>query len=273
MKKASRNLLLAFCVAAAATAHAAPDRRAAQIERDVLSDVENGDCASAVKRLNEGLAEDHPQLNLLAATMFDHGVCVKRDWKRAVGLYVKADQGGEHAAAFRLAAGYAAPDRDPDIAAALWWLAHTSPLVQVKGCEVPPGSADDPDRFVAQIKSWPDQKLKACNYATGLVATIGGEVHYPTRALSHAMGGDFVLRFTPGLGRIDVQSGKTEEYQLLGIHSGDFVHERNTKYVTGTFEENLKRVAQRALERYPRPEGIDPSWQFFLKFRFALKRD
>jgi hypothetical protein len=31
-------------------------------------------------------------------------------------------------------------------------------------------------------------------------------------------------------------------------------------------------VAQRALQRYPRPEGIDPSWQFLVKFRFVIDR-
>jgi hypothetical protein len=270
MKKASQTLLLALCLAAAAGAHAEPDRRAIRIERDVLDAIESGDCEGAVKRLNEGLPENHPQLSLLAGTMFDHGVCVKRDWNRAVGLYVKAHQGGEHAAAFRLAAGYAAPDRDQDIAAALWWLAHTTPRVQVKGCEVQPDAVDDPDRFVAQLKSWPDTRLKACNYAAGLVATVAGEVHYPSRALAHSVGGDFILRFAPGQGRIDIKSGKTTEYQLLGVYNGDFVRERNTKYVTGTFEEHLQDVAQRALKRYPRPDGIDPSWQFPVMFRFVI---
>jgi hypothetical protein len=265
-------LLAALCLSAIAGAHAENDVRAAQIERDVVHAIEGNDCTGAINRLNEGLAENLPKINLLAATMFDHGVCVKANWERAVGLYVKAHQGGEHAAAFRLAAGYAAPDRDPDIAAALWWLAHTSPLVQVKGCEVPAEARSDADRFVEHVKRWPDQKLVACNYATGLVATVAGQVHYPARALSHAVGGDYVLRFTPGLGRIDVMSGKSTEYELFGVFDADFVRERKTKYVTGSFEENLQQVAQRALQRYPRPEGIDPSWQFLIKFRFVMDR-
>lgn len=265
-------LLMVLCLCALARAHAAPADRARQIELDVARSVEGNDCEGAVNRLNEGLADNLPKIDLLAATMFDHGICVKANWERAVSLYVKAHQGGEHAAAFRLAAGYAAPDRDPDIAAALWWLAHTSPAVQIKGCEVPADALGDPDRFVEQIKSWPEQKLVACNYATGLVATVAGQVHYPTRALSHSVGGDYVLRFTPGLGRIDIMAGKTREYELLGVYNADFVRERTTKYVTGSFEENLQKVADRALARYPRPEGIDPSWQFLVKFVFVIDR-
>jgi hypothetical protein len=271
MKKAISPLVLALGLSVMAAAHAAPGARSAQILRDVARDIESGDCASAVKQLNEGLSNDMPQLDLFAGSMFDHGVCVKRDWDKAVGLYVKAHQGGEHAAAFRLAAGYAAPDRDPDIAAALWWFAHTTPAIQVKGCEVAADAVADAGRFVAQLKSWPAAKLTACNYAAGLLATVAGEVHYPSRALSHAMGGDFVLRFTPALARIEIQSGQTEEYQLLGIHNAAFVRERNSKYVTDGFYENLQRVAQRALERYPKPAGIDPSWQFRVQFRFMIQ--
>jgi hypothetical protein len=265
-------LLAALCLSAIADAHAANDVRAAQIERDVVRAVEGNDCEGAVNRLNEGLAENLPKIDLLAGTMFDHGICVKANWERAVQMYVKADKGGEHAAAFRLAAGYAAPDRDPDIAAALWWLAHTTPLVQVKGCEVPAEARGDADSFVEHVKRWPDQKLLACNYATGLVASVAGQVHYPSRALSHAVGGDYVLRFTPGLGRIEVMSGKTTEYELIGVYNGDFVRERKTKYVTGSFEEHLQQVAQRALQRYPRPEGIDPSWHFLIRFSFVMDR-
>jgi hypothetical protein len=265
-------LLMALCLSALAGAHAAPSSSASQIERDVLRAIESNDCAGAVERLNQGLTEDLPRMNLLAGTMFDHGICVKANWERAAGLYARALKGGEHAAAFRLAAGYAAPDRDPDIAAALWWLAHTRPAIQVKGCEVPADSLDDADRFVAQVKAWPEQKLVACNYAAGLVATVAGEVHYPARALSHSMGGDYVLRFTPGLGRIDIMAGKAREYELLGVFNADFVRERSTKYVTGSFEENLQKVAQRALARYPRPDGIDPSWQFPVKFVFVIDR-
>jgi hypothetical protein len=267
MKKA-QTLLLALFLAAAAGAHAEQSHRAIQIQIDVQAAVDHGDCAGAVKRLNEGLSIDNPQINLLAGTMFDHGICVKRDWNRALGMYAKAYGAGEHAAALRLAAGYAEPDRGPDIAAALWWMAHTNPLMRVEGCEVTrdPVVAADPDRFVALLKSWPVDKLRACNYATGLVATLAAEVRYPSRELANAMNGNFVLRFTPARGRIEIQSANTAQYQRLdGIE-----REWDTKYVTGTFEEHLQQVAQRALERYPRPEGIDPSWQFVVGFSFAI---
>jgi hypothetical protein len=273
MKKAKWKMVLALGlgVLAAHKGAAANSLRANQILRDARELIEKGDCEGALKPLNAGLAEKLPPVQLMAAVMFDHGICFKADWDKAVQLYALAHEGGEHAAAFRLAAGAAAPERGPDVGSALWWLAHAKPAVPVQGCELPPDTRDDPERFDAYLNSWPQDKLLRCNYAAGLVATVAGEVHYPSRALSWAVGGDYVVRFTPGLGRIDMKSGKTREFQLMGVFNSHALQERKSTRVTDGFVENLKQVSQRALERYPRPTGIDPDWQFDIMFRFVIE--
>lgn len=267
MKKASRTLALALGLAAVGCAHAGPLAGGAAVVYHVMEDIKAGNCTGAVKRLNEALPDNNPRVDFLAASMFDNGTCVKPDWKSAARLYEKAHDGGIHAAAYRLAAGYAAPDGGPDIAAALWWLAHTNPAMWVDGCEVPSAAVADPDRFVAELKSWPAHKLTACNYAAGVVASVSVEVHYPESALVQDRQGQFRLRFSPGLGRIEIQSGKTGSANCW-TSAKTASCGPNAKIDAGSFEETLLQVAQRALQRYPKPEGIDPAWQVSILFNF-----
>ncbi|GAB3458918.1 hypothetical protein GCM10027321_15450 [Massilia terrae] len=275
MNKANWKLALAIglCVLGAHDAPAQNRVRSNGYLGEVRDLLEKGDCAGVLKPLNAGLEEKLAPVQLVAGAMFDHGICVKPDWDRAMHFYTLADQGGEHAAAFRLAAGFAAPDRGPDVAAALWWLSRTKPAMQVHGCKTAPDTRDHPDRFVAELKTWPQDKLRACNYAAGLVATVAGEVHYPSRALSYSVGGDYVVRFMPGVGRIEMKAGQTREFELVGIVDGNMLAERKSLSVKNSFAENLSEVAQRALARYPRPQGIDPRWQFDVLFRFEVTRD
>jgi hypothetical protein len=270
MKTANWKTAIALALGVLAT-HTAAAADGYDIQRDVQDFLEQGDCAGVLKRVNEGLAKKMPPVQLLAGALLEHGVCFKADWDKAVELYTMASKGGESAAAYRLAAGFAAPDHGPDVAAAMWWLQHTDHRTPIKQCEVPEDARDDPERFVALLKSWPQDKLLRCNYAVGLVSTVAGEIKYPSRGLTYAVGGTYVLRFMPGQGRIEMKSGRMKEFALLsGVFDGHVLQERKSTSMQAGFVENLTQVSRRALERYPRPQGIDPAWQFDIAFVFNV---
>jgi hypothetical protein len=46
------------------------------------------------RALNAGLALKRPESLLLAGTMYALGICVRRDWNRAMGFYVQAHDVG-----------------------------------------------------------------------------------------------------------------------------------------------------------------------------------
>lgn len=237
---------------------------------DVLTYVEHGDCAGAVKRLNEGLGRSFPEVFLLAGSMYDQGICVKPDWQRAVHFYVRAHDGGQREAAYRLAAGFAAPEHGADAAAALWWAGQAQGGLVGSNCTVPADASNDPDRFVAELKTWPARQLSICNYSVGVLATLGGEVNYPRRALANAIAGEFTVVMTPALDRVEVQQGDITAVSLRGLQDGNFASDRVSKSVTGSFSDTLRGVAERAMKRYPKPEGLDPQWQLKMKYSFGL---
>ena len=86
------------------------------------------DCRQAVERLKSGLKNEYPEVFLLAGSMYENGICVQRDWDRAVTFYVQAHDAGEKDGAARIAAGYADPANGADVAAALWWAMQTPPF-------------------------------------------------------------------------------------------------------------------------------------------------
>jgi hypothetical protein len=139
------------------------------------------------------------------------------------------------------------------------------------GCAVSMAAAGDPDRFVAELQTWPQARLLRCNYIAGVMSTLSAEVQYPERALRHSVGGDVTLRFRPAVPQIDMLSGESREYQLLGIIDGNTLRDRNTKRVTGAFEKALGEVAERALRRYPQPTGIPDGTQIVVKYIFDIE--
>jgi hypothetical protein len=218
------------------------------------------DCAGAVSLLNAGLAAGYPEVQLLAGSMYDAGVCVKRNWERAVHFYVLADGGGQQAAAARLAAGYAAPENGPDIAAALWWGGREKHGVGRSICRVSDHARGDPDRFVAELRQWPPALQAACNYVTGVMMTLVGELRYPGKALQLAISGTVVISFEPAVPRIDVQTTGTEEENLPGLVAGDALRDRKSSTVKRAFEAEVRKIGERALKRYPQPAGVPSDW-------------
>lgn len=217
--------------------------------------IDAGKCDVAVDRLKTGLKDGHPEVMLLAGSLYENGVCLRRDWSKAVTFYAQAFEGGLAEGAERLAAGYADPANGADVAAALWWAGRGrgSPA---RMCRVSEDAAADPDRFVAELATWPQDRLALCNYVAGIMATIAAEVKYPELAMDYAVGGDVTLRFLADIPRIELRKGESREYQLLGWVDGDALRDRRSSSISGGFDKALGDVAQRALRRYPQPKGI-----------------
>jgi hypothetical protein len=225
---------------------------------DITERIALHDCAGAVADLKSGLKKGFPEVALLAGSMYDTGVCVQRDWERAVPFYIQAWQDGLAKGAYRLAAGYAAPENG-DVAAALWWAGRAGdPLPETQGlasCAVGPEARDDPDRFTAELQTWTPARLGICNYLAGVMATVSGEGKYPAQAAHSGVGGSVTLRFLPGVPRIELTRGEVSEHMLVGLVDGGRAHERGARSAGG-FETALREVAERALRRYPQSPGM-----------------
>ena len=270
-----KNHVPRACALAAAALFAASVAQANILTRaDAVDSVKNrieaGDCTTAVERLKTGLHLEYPEMAELAGSMYENGLCVKRDWQRAVTFYVQAHQAGVRSAASRLAAGYADPANGADAAAALWWYKNAEGRPPAK-CAVGEADAGDPDRFVAVLAGWPAQRLAACNYIVGVMATLSAELRYPDRAGEFGLGGEVALRFYPGVPRIDVRMGESQEYGLLGVVDGDVYADRRSKVVRNSFEGALRKLADRALRRYPNPGGIAADTTIDTRFSFVVQ--
>jgi len=231
------------------------------------------DCSGAVADLKAGLKQEFAEVALLAGAMYEHGVCVQRDWNRAVPFYVQAWQGGIEKAADRLAAGYAAPENGTDAAAALWWASRRRNNVLrpdgMPSCAVAEAASADIDRFVAELQTWQPSRLAACNYLIGVMSTMAAEVNFPALAIRYKVNGEMTLRFFPGVPRIDVEQGVFREFQHEGSVDDDMKRDRARTRLAG-FQKALDEVAERALRRYPRPKDIPADAQVRVQYFFKL---
>lgn len=246
--------LLLSASATAATPKLTPKLNATAVN-DVRKWIEEGNCANAVDELKAGLKKGYPEVALLAGSMYEHGLCVQRDWSKANVFYVQAFEGGLVEGAERLAAGYADPVNGPDIAAALWW-GRKGNVSTFNICTVSQKSADDPDLFVAEIAAWPQQRLETCNYVVGVLAMMSAEVTYPRLGLAYKVGGNVGIRFFPGVPRIEVGKVESHEYAVYGVVDGDSLGDRRMRKVNEAFRKVVGEVSERTLRRYPQPAGI-----------------
>lgn len=263
---AALTLLITLAIPAAAMGVSSGD----EAVRKVRLYVEARDCTSAVARLNDGLAKNYPEVNMLAGAMFENGVCVKPDWDRAVGFYSNAFDGGQKAAMYSLMSAFAAPEHGPDMAAALWWANRPTNDFSSIACRVSAANRGDPDRFVEELRTWPQQRLAQCNYLIGVMATIIGEIRFPTKAERFALGGLFRLRFEPAVPRIDITTEEIREVAIGGWLDGNAMEDRKSRSVTGSFETAMRQAADRALKRYPQPAGISPGSAIETTFDFGF---
>ena len=270
MRLAVRLSVATGCVVAAATALAAPwvqtprDREAVA---SVWTYIDAKDCPGAVRTLNAGVAQGHPSVLLLAGAMFESGICLKPNWERAVDFYQRADAAGHPRAASRLASGYAVPGAGLDRAAAIWWALRSGVALPAE-CRTIAPLTGDPDRFVAAMRTWPVSLVDACTYVAGVTSTIAGDIEFSSRANAFGLKGVVTVSFEPARELVDVETNSVEFIQLPGVTSGDVMLDRQSKSVKQEFERDLREAAARAVKRYPKPPGIEPSWTVRQQFSF-----
>lgn len=242
-----------------------------KLESLVAEHATAGDCAGALKLIHAGLDVNSPRAALLAGAMYEHGICLKQNWDSAVGNYVIAHNGGERAAALRLAAGYATQAAGPDAAAALWWLNQSGTMNETGQCAVAKPERADPDRFVAVLQTWTPARLTACNYLVGVVATISGEAQYPYERRTLEPEGKVIVRFTPAAPKIDIWTPAEGGLFSAAPPAGEEYKAHATR--KSRFEKAVQVIADRALARYPQPAGMDPAWFYDVGFTFDRKYD
>ena len=233
----------------------------------VVEAIVRRDCAQAVSQLNAGLAKAHAELMLLAGAMYEDGVCLKPNWERALSFYEKAAAAGRSEAVARIAAGYAAPAGGRDAAAALWW-AQKAKTALPAACAQVGSLVDDADRFVAALKGWPAGQLGACVYAAAVMAAIQGEVATPDTAAAFGLQGRVRFGFVPAQGRIDIVEELSAAPPAAGVLADATQRESGLRTARAALSTRLRQVADRALKRYDKPAGIDPSWQSAMTFSF-----
>jgi hypothetical protein len=198
------------------------------------------DCDGAIKALNTGLQAGYPEAALLAGTMFEAGLCMNKDWNKAIGLYTQAYDGGMREGALRLAAGFAANANGPDTAAALWWAKRAR--LDADYCTARLPDTEDPDRFVEALRGWPAQDLAACNYVVGEMSFISAEVRYPMAGITREIGGRTDVIFTPAHRHFKSQSRGATRPAQKGIAAV------------------VERAISHAGVRYSQPQGMSPEW-------------
>lgn len=230
----------------------AQDKQAREAIFKVGEALRANDCDGAIKDMNAGLKEGYPEVELMAGTLFELGICLKKDWGKAVQFYAKASEGGLHEGALRLAAGYAADEHGPDRAAAMWWAKRAR--LDAGRCTTRLPATDDPDRFVEELGKWEPRELAICNHVIGHLASIYGDTRYPrgmvTREISAAIEGSY----KPASSNFRVKQGYAT-YPAMEAMSSQLVR---TLGFTG---------------RYKKPDGIHPDWEIPFKLVFDLKRD
>ncbi len=222
-----------------------------QAVRDVVRHLRANECPAAVERLNDGLKAENPELAMMAGTMFDIGICVAKDWDKAVGFYVRASDAGIKEGAYRLAAGFAARQHGPDTAAALWWAARAG--LQADGCTGKLPKMDDPERFVEELKRWPAHELAVCNFVVGSIAFILADARYPLGGVKTEISGRAEITYRPAANSF----------------------REDTRDATIPARDKMGRVLTQAIGHagplFTKPAGIDPEWE--LRFVVPIDAD
>jgi hypothetical protein len=185
----------------------------------------------------------------------EEGVCMKPDWKKAVNLYDMAHQAGSPTAWSSMVAALAVAGRDNG--GALWYAAQR-PTGLPSYCFPKADPLKDTEAFNAELERMAPRVFNACVYMVGVTHEVSGHVQFPPVALLNGVQGDLRMKFVPSSGTISWTFEKTADGMAVyrDMAKAQFDDERKIEksllnYVTtkGKF----------ALERYTRPEGIDPA--------------
>ena len=95
----------------------------------------------------------------------------------------------------------------------------------------------------------------------GVFGMVAGDVEFPRKAVAYGVAGQVRARFVPATGFVEVVPVSVELVWMPGARSDAWQQDRQTRSVKNSLVMHVREVASRALARYPRPDGIDPSWE------------
>jgi hypothetical protein len=242
----------------------------ASIER-LLGD---GMCTSAVSAIKSGLAAKKPYIMLLAGNMYEEGLCVKPDWDKAAGLYMRAEEAGQRFAIRRLVAGYARPGRDNGMA--IWWAAQEGRHQGYPSRCIPAADpVNDPDGFNAALERMAPATFQSCVYLIGVVNEVLSQVRYPRVALRNSVSGTFKMEFVPATGiitwsvdELEVDENSPAFFRNLAVEELE-----NPRAIRNSLVDYMRGKSNFALARYPRPAGdFAPDYTYQLKYVFTIEK-
>lgn len=247
---------------------AEPDEYAQRMDEEavgsVLVNIEHKNCEGAVKALNKGLAAKHPGVMLMAASMFEGGLCVKQNWDKAAVYYQMAHAAGRREALPRLISGYAENNRDPG--AALWWLTQLADMPAA--CKSANHLVNDPEAFVAALNKWPQGQIAGVVYTGAVTMRVIGDVEFPARGAQQGVFGDAVMHFVPATGTITWTAVGTDR---VNVSREVQVGEEQRSVFADIFLKHMRAVSDRALKQFVRPESINPAWVIDRRFSFSYR--
>jgi len=129
----------------------------------------------------------------------------------------------------------------------------------------------DPDRFVEQLRTWPIQRLDACNYAVGVMATIAADMEFPYDLEGDPRGHRVRVRFVPAEPMVQLSSASTPRFAALGPSAVWASQKLEGEVINNGYDAWVREVAARALRRYAQPTDIEPSWEAELEFVFKTR--
>jgi hypothetical protein len=251
---------------------------AERTEREDIAVIEHllaeGKCASAVNAVKAGLAAKKPHAMLMMGNLYEEGICVKQDWDRAAGLYMRAEESGHRFALSRLAAAYARTGRDNGMA--LWWAAKGGQRSGFPSQCIPAADPEkDPDGFNAGLESMPPATFQACVYLVGVVNEIMSQPRYPWLALHNNVAGTFQMHFMPATGTVTWNVLDFEVDEEAGGGYRDLAVEglENPRKIRSSLLDYMNAKSKFALTRYTRPEGGLPAdYTYKLDYKFTIER-
>lgn len=261
--------VLAAAPAAAAGRKEAPSRPESQAVAGIHDALRAGDCALAAGRLNDGLKRKYPSVYLLAGTMYEQGLCLKKDWDRAARLYQQAHELGEPQGLERMIAGLAEGGRDR--AAAMYWALEDPALQLPEECKAGIELRNEPEAYVAQLRHWPAGRLEACVYVVGVLSAISGEIEYPSVGAAYSVYGRYRMDFRPATATVEWEELELRMGNMAGAISGDDVRDRDSSRVKDTLRQALQETSQRVLRRFTKPAGVPAQWRIQRDFAFNIQ--
>lgn len=264
------NFVTATCAlsfAASASAEPAFQRPDPRETRRVQAYLDSKDCPGAVKAVKDGVKARQPDVLLMAGRMMEDGVCMKADWEKAVNLYDMAYQAGSLIAWSARVAALAVAGRDNG--RALWYVAQ-KPISLPPYCYPAADPLKAPDAFNAELERMPSDLFKACVYMAGVTHEVFGHAQFPPIALYHGMQGELTMKFVPSSGTI-AWTFENSAGGVTGVRhmaTAQFDDERKIQKSLLTY---VTARGKFALERYARPEGIDPRIMLPGKYLFEIQ--